>query len=265
MIATLIRYGIGLVFLNVLVEQLGIPLPSLPTLIVAGALAAEGKLSLALVIAASFSAALVADTIWFVLGRRFGQRILKGLCRVSLSPDACVRQTQGLFERFGMGTVVASKFIVGFSTVAPPLAGAMGVRTLRFLAYDLLGITLWAGSAIALGYVFHDAVGDVIATLSNYGEVALLFVAAAFALFIALKWVQRRRFFLALRMARIEPEELHDLMETEPRPIVVDVRTDSGRRVDPRRIPGATVLEIHLIDEKAAGLPRDKDIVVYCT
>jgi membrane protein DedA with SNARE-associated domain len=263
--STIAHYGIWLVFANVFVEQIGVPVPALPTLIIAGALAAEGRLSALAVFFAAFVAALIADTIWYFLGRAHGQRVLETLCKVSLSPDACVRKTEGIFERWGLKSLIAAKFVSGFSTVAPALSGLMGVNRRSFLLYDSIGIALWAGSGVGLGFIFHATVDRLLEYLDSYGTTALVFVGAALLLFIAFKWWQRWRFYRALRMARISPEELREKMDGDEEPVVVDVRTESGRRVNPRRIPGATVLEISAIDEKAATLPHGREIVVYCT
>ena len=148
LVAYVTKYGVALVFGSVLVEQIGIPIPALPTLLVAGSLARAGKVSALTLLAAAVAASLAADTIWYFLGKRYGHRVLKTLCRVSLSPDSCVRQTEGIFEKWGMASVVVAKFITGFSTVAPPLAGAMGAKLPAFLFYDALGTILWAGGAL---------------------------------------------------------------------------------------------------------------------
>jgi membrane protein DedA with SNARE-associated domain len=259
------KYGVWLVFGNVLVEQAGVPIPALPTLIVAGALSAEGRLSAVAVFFAAFVAALISDSMWFFIGRKHGQKVLKTLCRVSLSPDACVRKTEGIFERWGLKSLIAAKFVSGFSSVAPALSGMMGVKTRSFLIYDSVGIALWVGSGVGLGLIFHDTVDRILAWLDGYGTTALVFAGAALALFIAFKWWQRWRFYRELRMARISPEELRERMDGDEEPVVVDVRTETGRRGDPRRIPGAMVLEISAIDAKASKLPRGREIVVYCT
>ncbi len=262
---TIAHYGIGLVFANVLVEQLGIPLPALPTLIVAGALAAQGELSAAGVFFSALAAALVADTIWFVLGRRHGRRLLNTLCRVSLSPDACVRQTEGVFERWGVRSLIAAKFVAGFSTVAPALSGMMRVPKRKFFAYDVAGIVMWAGSGIGLGFVFHGAVDDILDVLDGYGRGALAILGGVLALFILLKWWRRWRFFRALRMARITPQELHGQLGADIKPVVVDVRSEAGRRLDPRRIPGAVMLDMQAIGASLAHVPKGREVVVYCT
>jgi membrane protein DedA with SNARE-associated domain len=260
-----LKYGVGFVFLNVLVEQFGIPIPAVPTLLVAGALAADGKLPFGKLLAAVVVATLVADTVWFLLGRRYGQKVLKTLCKVSLSPDSCVRQTEGLFDTYGLASLLFAKFIPGYSTVAPPLAGAAGAPLSRFLLFTAGGTLLWSGSALALGALFHGAIERALSLLANLGSGALLLLGAALLLYIAVKWDQRRRFYKFLRMARIRAADLRLLMDEGKAPVIVDVRSNNTRQRDPRRIPGAIVVDILELNEKISHLPTDREIVLYCT
>ena len=158
LVRTVAEYGIFLVFVNVLLEQLGLPIPAAPTLVVAGALAVRGPRRLFDRLAGAVAAALFADSLWYLLGRRLGLGVLKTLCRISLSPDSCVRQTSAAFERWGLASLVVAKFIPGFSTVAPPLAGAISRRFWSFLFFDGAGALLWAGSAVLAGRIFHRAI-----------------------------------------------------------------------------------------------------------
>ncbi len=265
LVAYVTQYGLALVFANVLIEQIGIPIPALPTLLVAGSLARSGKLSILALLAAAVVASLAADTVWYFLGRRYGHRVLKTLCRVSLSPDSCVRQTEGIFEKWGMASVVVAKFITGFSTVAPPLAGAMGAKLPAFLFYDAMGTVLWAGGGLLIGFIFHRAIEDVLSFLEGLGTGAIYLLAAGLVLFVLFKWWQRRRFYKALRMARISVDELKRLLEDEERPVVVDVRHEGERHRDPRRIPGAMTMGVEEIDAKLPGIRPDVEIVLYCT
>ena len=265
LLSAVARYGLPFIFANVLAEQLGLPIPAMPTLIVAGALAVEKDLSAARVLLWALVACLVADSVWFVMGRRFGLRILKTLCKVSLSPDSCVRQTSSAFERWGLPSLLVAKFIPGFSTVAPPLAGATGARLPLFLLYDGGGALLWAGAGVALGALFHRAIDRALDYLTSIGARSLILVGTALAMFIAYKWWQRRRFYRALRMARITPGEVHTLMEKGRDPFIVDVRSPGAMLADPRRIPGALGMEFGQIDEKLRDLPRDREVVLYCT
>lgn len=260
-----ITYGLPLIFGFVLLEQLGAPIPALPVLIVAGALAAERELSAVQVVAVAVVASLLADSLWYALGRFQGNRILKRLCQISLSPDSCVRQTESVFERWGMPALLVAKFIPGFSTMAPPMAGAMQGGTTAFLLYDTGGTLLWAGAGVAGGMVFHRAIDRVLAVVASLGGGALVLLAAGLVVFIAFKLWQRRRFFKMLRMARISVDELRGLMDEGKGPLVFDVRTSVGRARDPRRIKGAAVLDVDDLDTALKELPRDREIILYCT
>jgi membrane protein DedA with SNARE-associated domain len=259
------KYGLSLIFVNVLLEQLGLPIPAMPVLIVAGALAVERDLSVPRVLLVAVLAAVLADALWYALGKRHGFRILKTLCRVSLSPDGCVRQTTSIFEKWGMPSLVVAKFVPGFSTVAPPLAGAINARLVPFLLYDGAGALVWAGAGVGAGMAFHRAIDRGLEFLTGIGSRALVVIGAALLLFILYKWRQRRLFYRMLRMARISPQELRRLMDEGRDPVVLDVRTSVALLRDPSRIPGARSLELTDIPEKLEGLPRDREIVLYCT
>src|ERR1043166_20568 len=239
----LIRYGVGLVFLNVFAEQIGAPVPAVPTLIVAGALARNGQMSSThMILIASVAASLIADWIWFLLGRHYGYRILRTLCRISLSPDSCVRDTEARFERWGLKSLLFAKFIPGFSTVAPPLAGA-GKRGIAAL--------LWAGLAVGTGRLFHRQIAEVMAWLEAMGGGALIAVGSALALFLFFKWGARARCLKQRRIARVSVHELKEMIERDEQPVVLDVRTRSSLERDPRRIPTAIVAHAEEIDRPA--------------
>ena len=265
LIEQLARHGLPLVFANVLLEQLGLPVPAIPTLVAAGALSAGGRLSTMALLALAVGASLIADSLWYVLGRRHGYRILKTVCGISLSPDSCVRQTESLFERHGVGSLLYAKFIPGFSTVAPPLAGALRVGFLRFALFDAGGALVWAGSGVAAGIVFHRAIDRVAELLEGLGFWALVIAALLLAAFVGWKWWQRRRFYRFLRMARISVAELRSLIDAGRAPVIVDVRNRAAVQGDPRRIPGAVRLVLEEIDSSIAQLPLDREIVLYCT
>jgi membrane protein DedA with SNARE-associated domain len=265
LIALLVHHGIPLVFANVFLEQIGAPVPAIPTLIVAGALSREGHISSTSVMLAAVIASVLADWIWFMLGRRFGYRILRTLCRISLSPDSCVRDTEANFERWGMRSLLFAKFIPGFSTVAPPLAGSTGASTAQFLLYDTAGSFIWAAAAVATGRTFYRAFDRIFAILANLGWWAVVIIISSLALFILVKWWQRLRFYRHLRMARVTVDELHSMLGSEDPPVVVDVRSQSSRRKDPHRIPTAIVASRESVGEQVRDLPPHKDIILYCT
>jgi membrane protein DedA with SNARE-associated domain len=265
LIALVIRHGIPLVFANVFLEQIGVPVPAVPTLIVAGALARNGEISSTGVMLAAIAASLIADWIWFALGRRYGYRILRTLCRISLSPDSCVRDTEANFERWGMRSLLFAKFIPGFSTVAPPLAGATGASTLSFLLYDGIGAAIWAGAAVAAGRAFHSAIARVLQKLEDLGWWAVVFMVSVLVLIVMFKWWQRRRFYKELRMARVTAEELKRMFDDGEAPVVLDVRGDSSRKRHATRIPGAIIAHDENVLNAIEQLPPHREIILYCT
>ncbi|HJW95347.1 MAG TPA: VTT domain-containing protein [Thermoanaerobaculia bacterium] len=266
LIALILHYGVALVFVNVFAEQIGAPIPAVPTLIIAGALARNGELSSTWVLTSAVIASLLADWIWFVLGRRYGYRILRTLCRISLSPDSCVRETEAYFDRWGMKSLLFAKFIPGFSTVAPPIAGATRASTIQFLIYDAVGAFFWAGSAVAAGRLFHSAIGKLLKRLEDLGWWAVIFVASVIALIVFLKWWQRLQFYKKLRVARVTVDDLKSMLDRGESPIVLDVRTAGSRKRNMQRIPSAIVASGP--EEVAAQLervPPSSPIILYCT
>ena len=257
------RHGLALVFANVLLEQVGLPIPAVPTLIVCGALAAQGKISAAAVLGLAYLACLIGDSLWFISGRLYGRRVLRFLCGISLSPDSCVRQTQTRFERWGSVALVAAKFIPGLSTVAPPLAGAMRYGWVRFTLLNSLGILIWAGLAIGVGLLFQAQVSALLAWLEDLGRAAVVLVLAVLCAYVAFKWWERRRLYKTLRVARITVEELRRLMAQAPKPVIVDLRVQLPG--DERRsIPGAIAMNLATVREGRGGLPLDNDVVFFC-
>ena len=213
MTGLLAQYGLALIFLNVFLVQAGAPVPAVPTLMVAGALALGGGPSLPAIVLVSVAGSLLGDLIWYYAGRYYGLRVLQLLCRVSISPDSCVRQTESSFQRFGAPSLIIAKFVPGFATVAPPLAGALRVNLTSFLVYSAISAALWSGLAAGAGMLFSRQIDWALQRLQLMGGYALVVVVLAFAAFIAVKWWQRLRFFRALRMARISVDELYRLIE----------------------------------------------------
>jgi membrane protein DedA with SNARE-associated domain/rhodanese-related sulfurtransferase len=263
LIALIQQYGVGFVFVNVLALQAGLPLPAYPTLIVAGALAAGGGTSAPELIGIGVLAALIADTGWYSAGRRFGMRILSVLCRLSLSPDTCVRQTESIFQRFGPSSMLFAKFVPGFASVATALAGAIRLNYARFVVFDAMGAALWVGVAVGLGYLFRDAIGDVMAELAALGKYGVMLVIAAFTLWILAKWYRRYLFVRQLRMDRVTVHELRQLLDEQKVKALVDVRSALTQAAT-GRIPGARAIDVQNIAKGFDGVPVDGEVIVYC-
>jgi len=261
----MIDYRVVAVVVNVLLDQIGVPVPAVPTLIVAGALAADGQLSITALFVGAVLACLVGDTAWYIAGRLYGGGVMRTLCRVSLTPDSCVSQTQARFERWGENALVVAKFVPGLALIAPPLAGAMRMSWARFVLFSTLGSAVWVGVATGAGALFRPQIVRLLPRLQELGARAALILGAALAVYIAYKWWERRRFYAVLRMARISVTELYALIDAGSAPLVVDVRSPTARALDPRRIPGALHVPLHAVDQHVRELPRDREIIVYCT
>lgn len=257
-------YGVLLVFGTVLLEQIGMPIPAFPVLIVAGALAVDGQVSWPVVLAVSLMACLISDYFWFRAGRFYGKRILKLLCKISLSPDYCVSQTEDNFNRYGPKSLIVAKFIPGFNTIAPPLAGAMGTSTVRFMSFSVAGGLLWSGVGIGIGAYFHTSVDQVLDVLSTMGSTALMVLGALLSLFVLFKYVERRRFQQGMQLERISMDELKELIENGHDPVIIDARSVTAQKLDPA-IPGALIFNACEPERLMATLDKDKHIVVYCS
>lgn len=256
------HYGLAFVFINVLLQQAGVPVPSYPTLILTGAMVGESY-SVTLLLAVGTLASLLADSAWYLAGKRFGHRMLRTICRISLSPDSCIRQTEGLYLRWGPKSLMVAKLIPGFASVATTLAGTVRTAPALFLLFDALGAMLWIGIALAIGYTFRDAVGDVLAILAEMGRIGGLLVLGALALFILNKWWRRRLLILQLRMDRISVDELRDMLDAGETPLILDVRSSSSQAEG--RIPGAQPVSLDAPIAPVEGLPRDTEVIVYCS
>jgi len=258
-------YGLAFIFVSVLIDQIGLPIPAIPALIIAGALAADGKLPIPGLFIVAVVATLIVESAWYYAGEHYGNRIMKVLCRISLTPDTCVNQTQANFERWGIESLLIANFIPGFSIIAPPLAGATRIGWSRFLIFSTLGALLWVGSGVIVGMVLKGQIEHLLILLKGMGAIAVTIVGALLATYIAYKWWERHRFFAMLRVARISVDELYRLMTTGGSPVIVDVRSHTARALVPHRIPGALHVPLHAVDQHVNGLPRDRDIILYCT
>jgi len=260
----LARHGYAVILVWVCAEQGGIPVPALPLLLAAGALAGSGRMNALAVIGLALLGALLSDSVWYSLGRVRGIRVLKLLCRISLEPDSCVRNTQGVFARYGARSLLVAKFVPGLGAAAAPLAGVVKMPLSRFLLSDALGATLWASAYVTAGYVFSNQLEAVAMQGGRLGASFLGLLVAACVVFVAWKYLRRQRFLAELRQARITPEELRAKMEQGERVTVVDLRHLLNVEADPQLIPGAKWIDPDSIDQHTAELAGDREVVLYC-
>jgi membrane protein DedA with SNARE-associated domain/rhodanese-related sulfurtransferase len=252
-------YGLWVVFVFVLLDQGGLPLPAYAPIIVTTAIAVESGHPVFPVLVIATLASILADLLWFAGGRKFGASLLRRMCKLSLSPDSCVGLTRRIYARWGAPSLIISKYVPGFAAVATTLAGESRTSLRHFIVYDGIGAALWAGGAVVLGVVFHDAIDAVLVELENLGRYALILLVAAIAAYVALKWWQRYRFARQIRMSRISIDELWELIQKGTSTTLLDARS-SEHRTRQGWIRGA--IQVHDID--ALELDRNQEIVVYC-
>jgi membrane protein DedA with SNARE-associated domain len=213
-------------------------------------------------VACCVAAVLIADAVWFQLGKRRGRRILRFICRISLEPDSCVRQTENIFLKYGMSSLLFSKFIPGLNAVAAPLAGSSGAAGWRFLACDAAGAVIWSTTYLALGDIFSEQLETVVAYAARMGSSLLILVAGLFAIWLGWKFLQRRRFLRQLDVARITPHELRDRLRAGEDLFIVDLRSKLDEQQS--TIPGAVRISTEDLTSRRQEIPRDREIILFC-
>jgi membrane protein DedA with SNARE-associated domain len=258
----LIHHGSWVLFTWVLAEQLGAPVPSVPILLATGALIGLERESFPHSMFVVLLASGLADSFWYTLGRRRGDSILSLLCRISLEPDSCVSTTRDWFKKLGSWSLVIAKFVPGLGAIAAPMAGLSRMRVYIFLIADSAGVLLWSGVYLGLGYIFREQLETVAARVLNVGGRFFAVVATSAALWIAWKYWKRRRFLRSLRIARVAPAEVYANLTSFA---ILDLRSATEMELDGMRLPGAIWFDRHELAARHLEIPRDRDIVLYCT
>lgn len=261
----LVNYGLWIVFGAVFLEQVGIPFPAPLLMLAAGALAAAGKFNLLGGMMMTLVACLLADGIWFFLGRYRGNHVLGFLCRMSLEPDSCIRRTQNVFSKYGAKGIVVAKFVPGFSTVAPPLAGMSGMRLSSFLVADGAGSLLYGICFFGLGFLFSNQIEQINSAISHIGGSALALILGLAALYIGFKYWHRQRLLRELRIARITVPELREKQSAGEDLVILDLRSTLEFESDRSVILGAMRLSVDEVDHRHHEIPRDRDVILYCS
>ena len=251
-------------WLNTLLHELGVPVPMTPTALVAGARAVTGTLSPLLLIVMIVAGMVIGNAAWFAAGRRYGSAVLKLLCRVSISPDTCVARTEGTFGRWGWSALVIGRFLPGVTLVAPPLAGALGMKWSTFLALTVAGSALFGLVVVGAGMLLYEQIDFVLQQLIIFGREAVGILAVLLALYIGWRW-WRRRIALAIGVPRIDVQELRALIDAGEPVELIDVRGRNANQLDQRQIPGAVVMHLDEIEAGRFVAARDRQIIVYCS
>jgi membrane protein DedA with SNARE-associated domain/rhodanese-related sulfurtransferase len=265
-----VGHAYAILFLWVLVEQLGLPVPSIPLLLTAGTLSATHRVSFPSAVCAVLAACVLSDSTWYALGRRYGGRVIHLLCKLSLEASTCVARTEGYFTRRGAETLLFAKFVPGLSTVASPIAGQTGMPYARFLLYEVSGSLLWSLGFLFAGRFFGDLAKRSQAffgLLTHFAAVVFILMVAGFFLW---RVVKQRRFLAQVRELRLEPAELKQMLDCAQidglaQPFIVDLRHPLDYLPDPRVLPGAVRIGPSELAAHAERIPRDRDIILYCT
>ena len=257
----LTQHGTTMLFLTVLAEQIGLPIPALPVLIAAGALVGTGQMNFAVAASVSILAALLGDQVWFELGRRQGRQVLSWLCRISFEPLSCVRRTEAFFAHHGVRSLMVAKFIPGLSTIAPPLAGIMGLRMPQYLLYNGIGVVLWVGSGIGLGMALSNQLEQALAMAADFGPTAALIFFGMVIGYVAYKAVHRYR--IERLVPRVTAQQLAEKIAAGEDPVIIDLRPH-GDREDVLGIPGSITRSPDEVLAKRHEFSGYRDVVLYC-
>ncbi len=261
----LAKHGYLLLFLWTAAEQLGAPLPAMPILIAAGVLSTTGQLHFAAALLIGMASCLVGDSAWYVIGKKRGPVALRFLCKMSIEPETCVRRSAEFISRNGSASLMFAKFIPGVSTVAVPLAATSELPLWSFIIADLVGSLLYVGAYLAAGRLLGDSIDKISAVATSIRSAALVLAFAAAIAILGWRFYQRRRAKKSVKGARISPQEVRDLITAGENPYIVDLRHPLDMLVDPRMIPGATRMTPAELSTRYAEIPRDREIILYCT
>jgi membrane protein DedA with SNARE-associated domain len=260
-----LHHGYWLLFGTVLAEQLGLPIPAAPVLLAMGALAGLGNFSFGTALLIAFVACLSADSVWYYMGRMRGQSVLNLLCRLSLEPDHCESRTKGLFGRYGDKGLLVAKFLPGFSTVAPPMAGLTRMSPLRFLMLDGAGSLLWTGAFLCIGFLVRTELEYAAEALARFGSSVGTVAGVLIALYAIWQLIQRKKVLLSLRAARVTPEEVMERLTAGESLFIVDLRHKQDIEANPVRLPNAIHFTAKELEMRHQEIPRDREIVLYCS
>ncbi|MBV9154862.1 MAG: VTT domain-containing protein [Acidobacteriaceae bacterium] len=261
----LLHHGYLLLSVYVFAVALGLPIPADPVLLLIGAMVGDHRYSFAVSLLAAVFPTLAGDMFWYELGRFRGRSVVALLCKLSLEPDSCVRKSEAAFAKHGAGALLFAKFVPGMTLVAVSFAGIGRMRRWLFLLADAAGCSLWAGAYLFLGTIFYRQVDSLILLLGLFGRRAGLVILSLVALYIAAKYLQRRRFIRKLRTERITPQQARELIESEDPVTVIDLRHPSEVEREGMKILGALVLRPDELRSRSGEIPRDQQIILYCT
>jgi membrane protein DedA with SNARE-associated domain/rhodanese-related sulfurtransferase len=257
-------YGLWLVFLITLLQSVGLPLPAFAVLIVTTAVTPPTEANIIMLILTGSLGTLAGDLILYFAGKRYGTGILGKLCKISISPDTCVRSTGDIFERYGAPALTVVKFVPGLSTLAPVVAGVYAMQLTLFVLFSSIAALIYLGAAVTLGAVFRHEVDGLISALSHYGKLGGIFVVVLFGLYLLFKWLRRYRLIRQFETDRVTVNDLIELLDGESNPVILDARP-IDQRTKNGFIPGSVPIDENSFNEIADRYAEHKEIVIYCS
>jgi len=257
-------YGLWIIFLITLFQSVGLPLPAFAVLIFTAAVTPAHAADVFLLLMTATFGSLIGDMILYFAGKRLGTSILGKLCRISLSPDSCVKSSGDIFERYGPPSLTVLKFVPGLSTLAPVVAGVYRMRMLAFITYSLIAAALYSSIAITLGLVFRHEIGSLIAALTAFGKLGVLIIVISFGIYLLVKWLQRYRLIRQFKTDRVTVDDLLGLMQERSGHIIFDARP-ADQRSRNGFIPGSIPISDHNLMEIANLYAAYDEIIVYCS
>jgi membrane protein DedA with SNARE-associated domain len=260
-----VEYGYLLVFVWVVGEQAGLPVPVAPLLLTCGALAGQHHMSLWMTILAAALGSLLSDTAWYYIGKRRGLTVLRLLCKISLEPDTCVRQTEAKFAKFGPRTLLFAKFVPGLNTAAAPLSAVVGTPYPRFAPYAFTGAAIWAAAFTLAGFFFTKQINHITNGLQVLGSWTLLLFIGAFIAYIGYRYYDRVRFLNQVKGDRITPEELKVKLQLGEPVMIIDLRHPLDLLPDPNTLPNALRISPEELEDRHGEIARDREVVLFCT
>jgi len=263
---TLFQLTYWQVFLAVLAQQIGLPIPSVVFLMAAGALAAHGEMHLVIIVLLSLVGCLGGDGVWFWIGRKWGNKAVRVLCRFSPDPRNCSRNAQDKFRRYGLPVLCVAKFVPGLDAVMPPLGGAEGVSPKRFFALDSIGSLLWSACYVGLGYLFSRQLDAAIMWVQHCGTVLGIVIVVPVVLYGGWRGLVLTRMIWELRQRRITPPLLARKLEDDSKVAVLDLSNfeeETGRQTW-HAIPGALLVDpSSLRKAPQIAVPDDVKVILY--
>ena len=264
----LLELTYGGLLVGVFAQQVGLPVPSVVFLMAAGALSAHGRMTLTIVVLLGVLGCLAGDGIWYGIGRKWGSKAARVLCRFTADPRGCSKNAQEKFRRHGLPLLCVAKFVPGLDAVLPPLSGAQGVPVAAFFAVDAVGSFLWACAYLGLGYVFADELNVAIHWVEKFGTTLGIGIGVPIALYALWRGLTLVRMIRHLRLRRISPPMLARKLKSKSKVAVLDLANfeaeSEGKTLE--AIPGAFVVDPSLLRKSPyIVVPDDVKIILYCS